>query len=80
MLAFHTDQFTLPLPPGHRFPQEKYRRLRQRVPVEVPEIELRVAPAATDGELALAHTPGYVTDVAEGLLDAARQREIGFPW
>lgn len=80
MLAFHTDQFTLPLPAGHRFPQEKYRRLRQRVPVEVPEIELRVAPAATDGELALAHTPGYVTDVAEGLLDAARQREIGFPW
>lgn len=80
MLAFHTDQFRLPLPPGHRFPQEKYRRLRERVPVEVPEIELHVAPAATDGELALAHTPDYVTDVAEGTLAAAHQREIGFPW
>jgi acetoin utilization deacetylase AcuC-like enzyme len=80
MLAFHTDQFRLPLPPGHRFPQEKYRRLRERVIGEVPGIELEVAPAATDGELALAHTPDYVTDVAEGRLDDARQREIGFPW
>ena len=80
MLAFHTDQFRLPLPPGHRFPQEKYRRLRERVLAEVPGIELEVAPAATDGELALAHTPDYVTDVAEGRLDDARQREIGFPW
>lgn len=80
MLAFHTDQFRLPLPPGHRFPQEKYRRLRERVEAEVPGIELMVAPAATDGELALAHTPDYVGDVAEGRLSAARQREIGFPW
>lgn len=80
MLAFHTDQFRLPLPPGHRFPQEKYRRLRERVEAEVQGIELVVAPAATDGELALAHTPDYVGDVAEGRLSAARQREIGFPW
>lgn len=80
MLAFHTDQFRLPLPPGHRFPQEKYRRLRERVEASVPGIELVVAPAATDGELALAHTPDYVGDIAEGRLSAARQREIGFPW
>lgn len=46
----------------------------------MPGIELMVAPAATDGELALAHSPDYVGDVAEGRLSAARQREIGFPW
>ena len=80
MLAFHTDQFRLPLPPGHRFPLEKYRRLRERVEREVPGIELVVAPAASDGELALAHAPDYVADVAEGRLGPARQREIGFPW
>ena len=80
MLAFHTDQFNLPLPPAHRFPQEKYRRLRERVQAELPEIALQVAPAATDGELALAHTPVYVADVTEGRLSSARQREIGFPW
>ena len=80
MRAFHTDQYRLPLPPGHRFPQEKYRRLRERVAAEVPGLELHTAPAATDGELALAHTPDYVEDIALGRLDAARQREIGFPW
>jgi hypothetical protein len=28
---FYTDVFVLPLPPGHRFPMEKYARLRQRL-------------------------------------------------
>ena len=27
----YTDQFVLPLPPGHPFPMEKYALLRQRV-------------------------------------------------
>jgi acetoin utilization deacetylase AcuC-like enzyme len=35
---------------------------------------------ASDGELALAHTPAYVEAVAHGNLSAAEQREIGFPW
>jgi acetoin utilization deacetylase AcuC-like enzyme len=38
------------------------------------------APEATDGELALAHTPAYVNAVTEGWLTPAQQREIGFPW
>ncbi len=35
---------------------------------------------ASDGVLALAHSPAYVHAVAEGLLSAAMQREIGLPW
>ena len=31
MLAFTSDTFVLPLPPKHRFPMAKYRRLRERV-------------------------------------------------
>lgn len=80
MRAFHSDLFVLPLPDGHRFPMQKYRLLREGVEARLPGIALHEAPPATDGELALAHTPGYVTDVTEGRLDAARQREIGFPW
>ena len=79
MQAFYADQFVLPLPEGHRFPMAKYALLRERVATE-PGIRLRPAPAASDGELALAHEPRYVTAVAEGLLSAAEQREIGFPW
>jgi acetoin utilization deacetylase AcuC-like enzyme len=80
MQAFHSDTFVLPLPEGHSFPMSKYRLLRQRVEAELPQIELLEAPMASDGELALAHSPTYVSHVADGLLSAAQQREIGFPW
>jgi acetoin utilization deacetylase AcuC-like enzyme len=79
MQVFHSDHFVLPLPDGHRFPMQKYRLLREAAESE-PGLRLQEAPAATDGELALAHTPDYVTSVAEGTLSAAAQREIGFPW
>ena len=29
MKAFYTDEFVLPLPPGHRFPMEKYGLVRK---------------------------------------------------
>ena len=79
MQAFHSDHFVLPLPTGHRFPMQKYRLLREAAESE-PGLHLQEAPAASDGELALAHTPDYVTAVSEGTLSAAEQREIGFPW
>jgi acetoin utilization deacetylase AcuC-like enzyme len=79
MQAFYSDQFVLPLPEGHRFPMAKYRLLRERL-TAVAGLRLREAVAATDGELALAHTPAYVSAVIEGTLGPAQQREIGFPW
>jgi acetoin utilization deacetylase AcuC-like enzyme len=80
MQAFYSDRFVLPLPPAHRFPMPKYRLLRDRLAAEVPGIRLLPAPAASDGELALVHTPTYIAQVADGLLSEAQQREIGFPW
>lgn len=79
MQAFYADQFVLPLPPGHSFPMSKYRLLRERVEAE-QGLDLRQAVPATDGELALAHTPAYLSAVLEGTLSSAQQREIGFPW
>ena len=80
MLAFHSDHFTLQLPPGHSFPMGKYRLLRAAVESDLPAIRVHEALPASDGELALVHDPLYVAAVAEGLLSAAQQREIGFPW
>jgi acetoin utilization deacetylase AcuC-like enzyme len=80
MQAFHSEHFTLPLPPGHSFPMSKYRLLREAVERELPAIRVQEAPPASDGELALVHMPHYVEAVAAGLLSAAQQREIGFPW
>src|SRR6476619_4236316 len=79
MRAYVFDRHRLSLPPGHRFPVSKYRLLRERLEGH-PGLELIEAPAASDGELALAHTPSYVSAVVEGALSAAQQREIGFPW
>jgi acetoin utilization deacetylase AcuC-like enzyme len=78
--AFYSDHFVLPLPAGHRFPMEKYALLRQRVATELPAVSMAEAPSATDGELALAHDPGYISAVANGLLPTAAMRDIGFPW
>jgi acetoin utilization deacetylase AcuC-like enzyme len=80
MQAFYADHFVLPLPAGHSFPAGKYERLRRRLLAEYSGITLSEAQAATDGELALVHTPRYIGAVAEGHLSAAEQREIGFPW
>jgi acetoin utilization deacetylase AcuC-like enzyme len=80
MLAFHSDSFVLPLPPGHSFPMPKYRLLREAVERTLPQVRLCEAPPASDGELALAHTPAWIDAVAQGTLSASEQREIGFPW
>ena len=80
MQAFYADHFVLPLPAGHRFPMAKYRLLRDRVVHELPGVQMAQAPAASDGELALVHTPDYIAAIAHGTLAAAAQREIGFPW
>lgn len=80
MQAFYADHFVLPLPDGHTFPMGKYEKLRARVVAQCPGIRLGPALPASDGELALAHTPRYVEAVACGHLSAAEQREIGFPW
>ena len=80
MQVFYADHYVLPLPPGHTFPMGKYRRLRERVGLERPAFDAREALPASDGELALAHTPGYIEAVQAGTLSAAQQREIGFPW
>eukprot|EP01136_Pigoraptor_vietnamica_P025113 Opistho-1_new@78768 len=80
MLAFHSDAHSLALPPGHRFPQSKYRLLREHFEAQPGLLRMRPAAAASEGELALAHTPDHVDAVLQGRLSAAQQREIGFPW
>jgi acetoin utilization deacetylase AcuC-like enzyme len=80
MQIFYSDTFVLPLPAGHRFPMEKYARLRARVSSELSNVDLRLPPAADDDQLAAAHAHSYIQRVSRGELDAAEQRRIGFPW
>jgi acetoin utilization deacetylase AcuC-like enzyme len=82
MRIFYTDSFVLPLPVGHRFPMQKYARLRESVEAcgLVPPHLLMVPPAATDAELSRVHSTRYVHAVSAGRLDASALRRIGFPW
>jgi len=82
MKLYYHDHFVLPLPEGHRFPMEKYARLRERL-VNDPHfspIEFRVPEQATLDELCLAHDPLYVERFLEGNMSEKEMRRIGFPW
>ena len=80
MRVYSNHRFSVDLPEGHRFPMPKYQLLRDRVGAECSGLQLAEAEPASDGELALAHTPDYIRAVTEGTLSAAAQREIGLPW
>ena len=58
----------------------KYRLLREAAETTLPGVLVTEAPPASDGELALAHEPGWIHAVCSGSTSAAQQREIGLPW
>jgi len=82
MKLYYADHFVLPLPPGHRFPMEKYRMLRERLAASsaFSADDFFVPSAATFTELTRAHAPDYVLRAERGELSAHEMKLIGFPW
>ena len=80
MQVFSNPHLSLAMPAGHRFPMSKYTLLHGRVVAEIAGLRLQTTELASEGELALAHSPDYISAVLHGTLSAAAQREIGFPW
>jgi acetoin utilization deacetylase AcuC-like enzyme len=76
---FYTDHYVLPLPPGHRFPIEKYRLLREFLETD-GHFTLQPAPLADIVTIEQTHDPAYVRAFVEGRLGDAAMRRIGFPW
>jgi acetoin utilization deacetylase AcuC-like enzyme len=80
--AWSSSRFTIDLPPGHRFPIEKYQGIRDTV------ISRGILPANAVLEpdrsdrwaLALVHTSDYLDKIYDGTLSAAEERRLGFPW
>jgi acetoin utilization deacetylase AcuC-like enzyme len=82
MRAWSSARFTIPLPPGHRFPVSKYPLVRDTVlrrglialqSLEEPEPTPRA-------DLALVHTEPYLDAVIEGTLAEEPVRRLGLPW
>lgn len=82
MRAFFTDRFAIPVPPGHRFPVGKYRRLRERLLDEhvLHAAELFEPEPVCADELSRAHADDYVSRMLAGYMTDREMRRIGFPW
>ncbi len=76
---FYCDHHDIPLPPGHKFPMNKYRLLRDLL---APSgfFCFEQAPLADSRTVELVHDPNYVRQFISGSLSAAAIRRIGFPW
>jgi acetoin utilization deacetylase AcuC-like enzyme len=82
MKIFYCDGFPLPLPPGHRFPIQKYVLLKEAVlaaDLVAPE-NLVVPQPATDEQIRRAHDEVYLDRVKTGQLTPKETRRIGLPW
>jgi acetoin utilization deacetylase AcuC-like enzyme len=80
--AWSSARYTFPLPEGHRFPIEKYERLRQRVLADgiVSPSTLHDPARAPVGDLLRVHTRDYVERFSAGTLTPTEVRRLGFPW
>ena len=79
MKVYFTDHFSLPLPPGHRFPIQKYARLRERVAASGLG-ELLEPMAVMDEQILLVHDQEYLRKILSGELTEREVRNLGFPW
>jgi acetoin utilization deacetylase AcuC-like enzyme len=80
--GWSSARYVIPLPSGHRFPIEKYERLRQRVVADglIAAEHLHEPGRVSRDALLLVHTPRYVDSIDRGTLTPDEQRRIGFPW
>lgn len=82
MRIFYPDTPDLPLPPGHRFPAEKYGLLRQAVIARgiLRSDTLHPSPLAAQAQLIRAHDPAYVSAMLSGTASPQTMTRIGLPW
>jgi acetoin utilization deacetylase AcuC-like enzyme len=79
MRLFYSDHYSIPLPPGHKFPASKYALLRKKLEAD-GLYRFEAAPLADREAIERAHDPGYVRSILDGTVDPRTMRRIGFPW
>ena len=87
---FYNDVYEVILPDGHRFPMEKYGKVRRRVQEmigalppkqqEKVQCDFEISPLATFEELITTHSPEYVKNFMTGNQTDVEIRNVGFPW
>jgi acetoin utilization deacetylase AcuC-like enzyme len=79
LATWSSAAYVVPLPPGHRFPIEKYALLRDAV-AALPAVTVQDPPRATREELRRVHDEAYLDAMVGGTLAEAAVRRLGFPW
>ena len=88
---YYNDVYEVTLPPNHRFPMEKYRKVREKVQTTISSsstidqnsriiCDFRISPLATISELSTTHSLEYIQRFMSGNLSAVEIRNVGFPW
>jgi len=87
---FYNDVYEVDMPKGHRFPMEKYRKVREKVQDTIGSLtdeekskvacSFNVSPLATKEQLLTTHDANYVDRYLNGQMTEAENRNIGFPW
>jgi acetoin utilization deacetylase AcuC-like enzyme len=80
--AFYSDHYVIDLPANHRFPIQKYRRIRERLLTEgtLRADELLEPTLADPRDICRVHTKDYWEQLSRGALPAAAIRRLGLPW
>jgi acetoin utilization deacetylase AcuC-like enzyme len=76
--AWSHDRWRIPLPDGHRFPIDKYERLRQRV--EADGVTIHESEPVAWEWLAAVHDEGLLARIHDGTMTVREQRGLGLPW
>ena len=73
---YSSDWVDLKLPARHRFPIDKYQRVRELL--EMEGLPVREGPLATFDEACLAHDAEYVKQIFTGMATDEMRRRVGF--
>jgi acetoin utilization deacetylase AcuC-like enzyme len=82
MYAFYSDHYVIDLPANHRFPIQKYRRIRERLLTEgtLRADEFLEPTLADPRDICRVHAKDYWEQLRRGTLPAAAIRRLGLPW
>jgi acetoin utilization deacetylase AcuC-like enzyme len=82
MKACYSDHHVIELPPGHTFPIQKYRMIRERLLAEgtLAPADLVEPDLAHPEDILQAHTRVYWERLSTGTLPDSAIRRLGLPW
>ena len=78
MQVWSHDRWRIPLPDGHKFPIDKYERLRQQV--EAEGVVIHESEPVPWEWLSAVHDDGLLARIRDGTMTLREQRGLGLPW